>query len=835
MIDKKKELHLICNAHLDPVWQWGWEEGAAAAVATFRSAADLSDRYDFIFCHNEALLYEWIEEYEPELFERIKEFVRAGKWHIMGGWYLQPDCNLPSGESLIRQALVGRAYFAEKFGEEFLPETAVNFDPFGHSLGLPQILKKCGYRNYLFMRPLPQDEQGIPGGAFLWRGVDGSEVKASYSGFYASALGKLHEKVECECAALERGEDPRIQNDGTLLLSCWGVGNHGGGPSARDLEYLEQYSKEESAVTIVHSTPDRFFQRITPDTVYDKSLNNSMPGCYTSVIRIKQMHRELENRLYSVEKMSSAAALNGLLTYPEEELREAEKDLLFCEFHDILPGSCIRLGEETALKRMSHGIDILDRLRLRAFFALCSGLPKANEGEYPILVYNYHPYAVKTSISCGLMLADQQWDERIWTGFDIFDGEKKLPSQMVREASNINLDWSKRVMFDCELPAFSMRMFRARQKQMTKPSVRPLPDNFVYTDSYKTVVFNSKTGFIDGITVGGKSYVKRGTFAPYVYEDNADAWGMGKEQRARLGKRLRAFRLMNARETAAFLNAPEEVPPLRVVEDGKICCVVEGFYKYADSSIVMRYMLYRNAPEVDLELRVLWNESDKLLKLHVNADFKGEYTGQVAYGREAFPQTGRENVAQQWVAYGNQDKMLAMINDGIYGSSCDHGQVGITLLRGAVYAAHPIEGRPLIPRDRFSDRIDQGERFYRFRFVAGRTDALSPVLDRKAQIFNESPFVLNCYPSGKGEPVRPLIQLSDEAVRLTALKRARSGEGYVIRLSNNTDAPRSTVLTVSAPGLPQEGAELALNFEKYEFKTIRFADGELTECFEAQI
>ena len=168
MIDKKRELHLICNAHLDPVWQWGWEEGAAAAVATFRSAADLSDRYDFIICHNEALLYEWIEDYEPELFEWIKEFVRAGKWHIMGGGYLQPDCNLPSGESLIRQALVGRAYFAEKFGEEFLPETAVNFDPFGHSLGVPQILKKCGYRNYLFMRPLPQDEQGITGGAFLW-------------------------------------------------------------------------------------------------------------------------------------------------------------------------------------------------------------------------------------------------------------------------------------------------------------------------------------------------------------------------------------------------------------------------------------------------------------------------------------------------------------------------------------------------------------------------------------------------------------------------------------------------------------------------------------------
>ena len=144
-----KKIHLVCNAHLDPVWLWPWNEGAAEAISTFRTAADFCEKYDgLVFCHNESLLYEWVEEYEPHLFERIKKLVKKGSWKIMGGWYLQPDCNIPSGESFIRQIKTGRDYFSEKFGVK--PETAVNFDPFGHTRGLVQILKKTGIHKPLW-------------------------------------------------------------------------------------------------------------------------------------------------------------------------------------------------------------------------------------------------------------------------------------------------------------------------------------------------------------------------------------------------------------------------------------------------------------------------------------------------------------------------------------------------------------------------------------------------------------------------------------------------------------------------------------------------------------
>ena len=172
-----KRLHLLCNAHLDPYWLWEWEEGAAEALSTFRTAADFCEKYDgFVFNHNEVILYRWVEEYEPALFTRIQRLVAEGKWHIMGGWYLQPDCNMPSGESFVRQVLAGRIYFQEKFG--VAPTTAINFDPFGHTRGLVQILAKSGYDSYIHCRP-DQNDCPLPDEAdYCWVGYDGSEVAA---------------------------------------------------------------------------------------------------------------------------------------------------------------------------------------------------------------------------------------------------------------------------------------------------------------------------------------------------------------------------------------------------------------------------------------------------------------------------------------------------------------------------------------------------------------------------------------------------------------------------------------------------------------------------------
>jgi alpha-mannosidase len=213
-----KKIHLIANAHLDPVWLWRWQEGCSESLSTFRTAAELTEEFEgFIFNHNESILYQWVKENDEKLFSLIQRLVKEGKWHITGGWFLQPDCNMPSGESIIRNIQEGRRFFWEQFG--VIPTTAVNFDSFGHSRGMVQILQKAGYDSYIVCRPGAgwykfKDQD------FLWKGfADSSIVVHRSDENYNSVWG--HAAVELEKFAQDKSEE-----DVTLFL--WGVGDHGG-------------------------------------------------------------------------------------------------------------------------------------------------------------------------------------------------------------------------------------------------------------------------------------------------------------------------------------------------------------------------------------------------------------------------------------------------------------------------------------------------------------------------------------------------------------------------------------------------------------------------------
>jgi alpha-mannosidase len=167
-------LHMIGNAHLDPVWLWQWPEGLQEAKATFRSALDrLDESADFVFTSSSAAIYKWVEENAPDLFAEIRERVAEGRWQIAGGWWIQPDCNLPGGESYVRQGLYGQRYFREKFG--VTATVGYDVDSFGHHGMLPQIVAKMGMDSYVFMRP-QEHEKELPGRLFWWEADDGSRV-----------------------------------------------------------------------------------------------------------------------------------------------------------------------------------------------------------------------------------------------------------------------------------------------------------------------------------------------------------------------------------------------------------------------------------------------------------------------------------------------------------------------------------------------------------------------------------------------------------------------------------------------------------------------------------
>ena len=810
-----KKLHLISNAHIDPVWQWEWEEGAAVAISTFRTAADLCEQFDgFIFNHNEAKLYMWVEEYEPELFERIKKLVKAKKWNIMGGWIVQPDCNLPSGESFVRHSLYGINYFWEKFGVR--PYTANNFDPFGHTQGLAQILSKAGYKYYVFCRPDPH-EIPLPF-VFKWKGFDGSYIigSRSYDG-YGSPLGKAAQIIEGFINNHKQHE---------INYRLWGVGDHGGGPSKADLTDLAALMEKYAGnITVCHSTPDEFFSDYEKSGAeipeIDRDINSVFVGCYTSQVLIKQLHRKLENELLSVEKMVSNAVINGLMAYPSQDIKDAWLDLLYLEFHDILAGTCTQPAEDACIRGFHRPLEVLSRIKTRAFFALASGQKQAADDEIPILVYNPHPFETEGIYDCEFMMADQNWKEE-FTAVDVYQDGVKLPAQIEKEAGNLALDWRKRVLFKAKLAPSSMNRFDCRLYTLpAKPvPVTEIKDGYIiFANNDMSLKINVETGYIDSYITNGKELAGIGFGELAVYADTADPW---KSDGHYIENYEGKFVLMNEQESAEFSAAPvDSLAPVRVIEDGDVRICVEALMKYKHSFARVLYVLPKSGSDFYADYTIYFNEKDKQLRLNMPTSFD-KFTAQTAYGEYALRTDGKEQAAQRWFMGEDNSNALAVINRGTYGVSVKENIMRQSLLRSSAYAALTLGSRPLVPSDRFMPRLDQGERRFSFMFCGGNKDAVKDKLDEISLAYNEAPTVLSFFPSGNGESISAGIKVDN--LRMDVFKPAENGDGYIIRLFNTKNTPEKGHITYGALNI-DEDVELGA----YEIKTYLITKNTLAE------
>lgn len=816
-----KRLHLICNAHIDPAWQWEWEEGAAETLSTFRIAADFCEEYDrFVFCHNEAILYQWIEEYDPPLFAHITALVRAGKWHIMGGWHLQPDCNMPSGESFVRQALTGRRYFQEKFG--VVPRVAVNLDPFGHSRGLVQILKKSGYDGYLFMRPGEKDLK-LPADEFRWVGYDGSEVTGiRICGGYNSPKGGAAAKIRSYIDLC--GEDD-------FFLCLWGIGNHGGGPSKRDLDDIDALTAEmaEKGVELVQSTPEAYLDELSERRIlpaFAGSLNSWAPGCYTSQVRIKQKMRAAENAYQMTETMCTQAAENADFAYPKEDLAAALYDILTIQFHDTLPGSSIQPVEEMSLRMLDHALEILSRLRARAFFALASGQEKAPNDQIPIFVYNPYPYPLNGDFICEFMLWDQVWDKCYLKPTVIScDSGRPLPTQCEKEASNIPIEWRKRVAFNATLAPMCMNRFHCSFERLeAKEATTSLCDetHIRFLRPEFAVEINRTTGLVDRLSDGAAEYVRAGAFALEVFADCEDPW---LQNASSFTEKIGSFRLLTSEEAADFCCVKAPIEPVRVIESGEVRTVVEALFGYENSRAALRYILSERGG-LTLEIRICWAEKQKMIKLNLPAAFSTTACiGEHPYGRERLFEGQKENVSGRYILLCGEKQAVMAANSGTYGSSYDEekGELKLTLLRSAAYCAHPIDNRDILPQDRLMPYMEQGERDFRFRFEIGAPEALSARAPRIAQHFNMEPMALSFYPTGVGSLPVPLIRLHEsDSIQITAVKQAEEGCDVIVRLFNPTDRETSARIEM-------RGMEKRLCFGAFEIKTLRCREREIIE------
>lgn len=812
-----KNLHLICNAHIDPVWMWEVEEGVAETLSTFRVAADFCENYDgFIFCHNEAMLYEWVEKNDTELFERIRRLVKAGKWHIMGGWYLQPDCNMPSGESFVRQILAGKYYFLDKFGVE--PHTAINFDAFGHSRGLVDILKKAGYDSYLFCRPEP-DMLDLPGEQFNWVGFDGSKIACSRAyNSYESHRGEADEKIK---GWMEKNRGAKV---GMVL---WGIGDHGGGPSRIDLEKIEALGKSEKEFKLIHSTPEKYFDELEkaetlPD--YAGIMNPRYTGCYTTMSRIKHLHRQLENELYMTEKMAAHALMAGVSDYPADAIARATKDLLWLEFHDILPGSSVEPVGKYAESVAGHGLIELRQEKIKSFLALCSDKKKAEDGEIPVFVYNPHPYEVKEVVEVEYNLPDQNKNRELYSVPHVYRDGKEIPSQREHEMSNFNVDWRVKSVFEATLPAGAMSRYDIKIKLEKNPApiAQPAGDKFVFDNGEMSVVINMNTGLVDSFKVGGKDVLYKNSLAPLAIKDDENSWAHKEKSFRNVAGE---FKLMNADEAAKFSGIIDggRPRPVRVIEEGDVRVIVEALFKYEHSFIARRYFLPRRGRSFTVAEKVYWNEKMTMLKLSLKTVDAVKFIGQTAYGSENLLLNGDEMVSHKWNVVSDGKTALSVINDGTYGSDFKDSEYRVTLLRSPGYSAgksdFSVRKPYIMEQDRFSPFIDQGEHDYKFVIGGGDEKERFESIEREAGAFSEAPMALSFFPTGCDKSVentiKPFASLSDNVITLAVFKKAEKSDDSVIRLFNPTAEPRKTTLTLPAIDFSEE-----FELGGYEIKTV---------------
>lgn len=792
----KKKLHMIGNAHLDPVWLWQWQEGFQEVKATFRSALDrMKENDDFLFTSSSAVYYEWVENSDPAMFEEIRQRIREGRWEIVGGWWIQPDCNIPNGESFVRQGLYAQRYFQEKFG--VTAKVGYNVDSFGHFGMMPQILKKSGMDYYVMMRPMP-NEKGLPGRLFHWESDDGSQVLTFRIMFEYCTWGKELDLHVARCAA-------ELREPVNELMCFYGVGNHGGGPTKENIASIRRMNEDPGLPELVFSTPNRFFEEVAAKgvsyPVVHDDLQHHASGCYAVHSEVKKLNRKSENLLIAAEKFSSIADRAAGQPYPND-FATAWKAVLFNQFHDILAGTSIEPAYEDARNLYGEALAIADRNMNYALQSLSWKIGIEEEaGMKPIVVFNPHSWAYPANIELemggsvkdGTILVDE-------TG-------SQVAFQAVQSLATANGRY--RLSFVAELPAMGYRVYRLRtQASEARLQISPIKANdYAMENGRFRLEFDPATGFISSLhdkKLGFEVFRPEngGAARPVVLEDKSDTW---------------------SHNVFHFQNAIGEFRATHVkrVEHGPVKSVIRVTSAYGSSKLVQDFTMYRELDYIDVKVTVDWREQFRMLKLvfPMNLVFTRQ-TYEIPYGFKEREHNGEEEPGQSWVDYGGiaRDKGVvygcSIANDAKYSYSILNKELAITVLRSPIYAHHD----PLVPdMNGHYTFIDQGIQTFHYRILPHEGNWEEAGTVKRAQELIQRPVpIIETYHDGPLPQQDSFLSVDKDNVIVGAMKNSEDGDDLILRLYETAKVATETTIE-----LPHWGRTIRTKFGPCEIKTFR--------------
>ncbi|MEW6752116.1 MAG: glycoside hydrolase family 38 C-terminal domain-containing protein [Candidatus Latescibacterota bacterium] len=753
-------VHLIGNAHIDPVWLWRWQEGYAETHATFRSALDrMAETPDYVFTCSSAALYEWIEEGDPPMFARIQARVREGRWAVVGGWWIEPDCNLPCGEALVRQGLYAQRYFRARFGAPCRVGYCV--DSFGHAGTLPKLLAGCGMHAYVCMRPQAHENAAIPPLAFTWQGDDGTRVAVlripdGYGVWQPEALqGQL-------ASSLEQARGTPL---GDEVFAFYGVGNHGGGPTRELLQQIRRWQAQGDMPELVHSSPQAFLGAIRDRRlpVWRGEMQHHARGCYAAVSAIKAANRRAEEALIGAEMWNAAARLAVGRRPDTAELGRAWKHLLFNQFHDILAGSSVGEAYVDALQQLGAATHAAQTSANAARQAIARKVDTQGEGA-PLLVFNNQPFpfsGVVETEDVGFLVTPPADGEA-----GLLDAEgAPLPCQAIAPHT---ICGRRRFVVRVRLPALGYAVLRqgavgsGAARRSLGPSAVCAGRLSLRNDRLRLGLNAEGYLLLQDLRLR-RQVLARGGLVPLVCEDHSDTWSHGV---AAYPKVIGRFARVEA----------------QVVERGPVRGSLRVRYAWGDSLLALEFLLGAGEGFVTVRGRVNWRQQWQVLKLAMPVTFRADsWTAEAPYGLAVRPTSGEEEPVQQWVDLSRGGRGLAVANDGRYSCSVEPSEVRLTVLRSPPYAFHD----PFRPEDfAHHDFTEQGEQAFNLLLAPHGGDWRQAGVLELARQLNRPPSTLcETFHAGPLGPTGGFLQQSaGKGVYVTALKEAEDGGGLVVRL-----------------------------------------------------
>jgi alpha-mannosidase len=794
---QKAVISMDGNAHIDAAWLWPWTESVDVVRRTFSTALQLMDEYpNYVFTQSAAAYNEWIAQKYPDINDEIAKRIKEGRWEVVGGMWVEPDLNLPDGESTARSILIGKRWYLQHYGVDV--RVGWNPDSFGYTWQLPQIYKKSGVDYFVTQKMGWNETNQLPLKLFWWESPDGSKVLTYFPRGYANRdVGALRLSTDMVKA---RQQAPGI----TSILDLYGVGDHGGGPTRLILDQAARWMEPDKVAPATHfSTTASYFasveKQIAPkSTVWDycKIAQGYQPpepqpdqiaiptwkdelylethrGVYTTQANHKRNIRQSPEWTLNAEKFASLAWLDGD-PYPGDRITEAWKKISFNNFHDLAAGSGIAEIYKEAQKDYDDVHWITNEISTKALVTIAAHADTRVPQGVPVLVFN--PLSWKRS---GVFKVSVQMSSTA-SGVSILDAHGQvLPSQIVSNDSATN---SFTLLVEArDVPSMGYTVLRAVPGRRAFTSDLHVQGTTMENAALRVTV-DANTGCITSL------YDKKASFesiAPngcgnelQAFKDTPklyDAWNID---------------LGTLDQSPMRINTVESV---KLIESGPMRAVVRVTRSWQSSKFVQDIVLYADSSQVEVDNNVDWHENHILLKaafpLSATAPFA---TYEIPYGtiqrpttrNNSFEKARFEVPAQNWADLGDGRHGVSLINEAKFGYDATGNLLRLTLLRSPVYP------------DPEADRGPNHFRYALYPHAGTWQDALSV---RRGYEFNYG-LIASPMASHTGElgAEHSFLAVSSDNVVVTAMKKAEDDHSLIFHLYEWKGSDHDIEVTIPA-------------------------------------